>query len=90
MFKYMPSFEDVEGRKWDLMTIEFVVMGFGRGLFITAHNKELDQDKTFTYSYLKDKFLQWNSSEVVDCKPLESNLNTWFNKLFKLFDNKEI
>lgn len=87
MFKYMPSFEDFEGRRWDLMSIDFVIMGFGRGLIITAHNKELGKDKSFVYSYLQDAFKQWNYSEIVDCEPLESNLNTWFNKLFKLFDN---
>lgn len=87
MFEYMPRFEDNLGNLWDVNTINFVIMGFGRGLFIEAHCQALKQDKTFTYSYLKDEFVQWNSCESVDCVPIESNLNTWFQKGFKLFDN---
>ncbi len=87
MFNYMPHFEDNLGNTWDIQTLDFVITGFGRGFFITANCKSLKQDKTFTYSYLKDEFIQWSSDEVVDCIPVESNLTTWFQKVFKLFDN---
>lgn len=90
MFDYMPSFDDDLGNNWELHSIDFVIMGFGRGLFIEAYCQELKQSKTFTYSYLKDEFIQFNPDEVVDCQPLDGNFQSICKKMFKAFDNKEV
>ena len=89
MFNYMPHFEDDLGNTWEVSTINFVIMGFGRGLFIQAYSKELKQEKTFTYSYLKDELMQWNSCETADCQPLDGNFQSMCKKMFKVFDNQE-
>lgn len=89
MFKYMPHFEDNHGNQWDIVTVDFVILGFGRGLSIKAYCQALGENKTFTYSYLKDELTQWDSCEVIDCQPLDGNFQSACQKLFKLFDNKE-
>ena len=89
MFNYMPHFEDDLGDTWEVITISFVIMGFGRGLFIQAYSQELKQEKTFTYSYLKDELIQWNSCETTDCQPLDGNFQSMCKKMFKAFDNQE-
>lgn len=84
---YMPSFEDQDGRVWQLISLHFVVDFGGRQIQIDAQHE--GQVKTFVYYYLDDRFTQWDSQEVCDSIPLDGNFQSLLKKLYSTFDNQD-
>ncbi len=91
MIDYLPWFEDTDGRKWDVLSLNFCVDWGGRQCQIEAQTQDGDKysTKSFVVYYLGEVFAQWDSEEYTSVTPVKGMLYECVMQMFNTFDVKE-
>lgn len=78
-----PEFEDDSGRVWQPLTIHFALGFCGVYAEIECQTPDMPgKSKTFIYRSDKELLSQWDSAELVDCKPINGEFTAAISNLF--------